>query len=250
MLELSRTIRLCLNADCPSPTSGFGWYSELVVRCRGEADPVTGYLMNISEIDQATRETAVPLIEKALRENPRCDAAEILANIIPALMPQLRNALDAVTWRLTPYYSLHMQADALDRILITQRFEFSASHRLHAPALSDEKNRTIFGKCNNPNSHGHNYWIQPQVSAPLNAANGARFTAAHMERIVEQVILQRFDHKHLNQDTREFAELNPSVENIAKVCYELLRQPVQEAGGRLERVTIWETEKTSCTYPA
>ena len=73
---------------------------------------------------------------------------------------------------------------------------------------------------------------------------------ARLETLVRETVVDRFDHTHLNLDTDEFAELNPSVEHIARVCHALLADPVRAAGGCLEQVTVWETEKTSCTYPA
>ena len=139
-----------------------------------------------------------------------------------------------------------MQVTAQHQLAISQQFEFSASHRLHVPSISDAENRRVFGKCNNPHGHGHNYRLEVAVAKPLDAP----FSLATLERIVDQSVIQRFDHKHLNLDTTEFASLNPSVENIAKVCFDLLRGPIDAAGGSLQRVKLWETEKTCSTYPA
>jgi 6-pyruvoyltetrahydropterin/6-carboxytetrahydropterin synthase len=234
----------------PSMT-GLGAYYELHVRCAGEPDPVTGYLMNIAEIDAAVREVAIPVIDAALRKHPGREPAVILCVLIRPLQDALHSSVRTVTWQLSPFYRITMHADAMDRFEISQQFDFAAAHRLHCPDLDENRNRAIFGKCNNPNGHGHNYRLEVAVSAPLPGADQPpSFTLAQLERIVDQRVIERFDHTNLNLDTDEFARLNPSVEHIAKVCHDLLLNPIAEAGGRLERVTVWETDRTSCSYPA
>jgi 6-pyruvoyltetrahydropterin/6-carboxytetrahydropterin synthase len=266
MIELARTVRFCVNlADSSrsAPLSvgrhntfagwpamhGLGAFYELHVTCRGQPDPVTGYLMNISAIDRAVRDHALPIVDAAVRQAPATAPGHVVARALAALQPALSCSVASIRWSLTPYYSIAMNADATDRVLMSQQFEFSAAHRLNVDSLGHEENRRIFGKCNNHNGHGHNYCIEPTVSVPLDAS-GNGLTLALLERIVDETIIRRFDHKHLNLDTAEFANLNPSVEHIAKVCHGLLFEPIFRAGGRLERVTVWETRKTSCTYPA
>ena len=139
----------------------------------------------------------------------------------------------------------------MDRFSISQQFEFAAAHRLHCADLSEAENRRVFGKCNNPHGHGHNYRLEVAVSVPMPAeGQWAGFGLPDLERIVGERVVERFDHTHLNLDTPEFARLNPSVENIARVCHDLLADPIAAAGAALDHVTVWETEKTSCTYPA
>jgi 6-pyruvoyltetrahydropterin/6-carboxytetrahydropterin synthase len=231
--------------------TGIGAYYELEVACRGEADPVTGYLMNISAIDKAVRDHALPIITQAVFERPRSHPAAILKEVVAALQKPLHERVVEVRWRLNPYYSASMDASSTDSATIRQQFEFSASHRLHVAELSDAENRAIFGKCNNPNSHGHNYRVEPAVRVSIsNDGQSVSLSLLQLEKIVDETIIQRFDHKHLNRDTVEFARLNPSVENIARVCYELLEPAIVDAGAVLDHVTVWETEKTSCRYPA
>jgi 6-pyruvoyltetrahydropterin/6-carboxytetrahydropterin synthase len=154
-----------------------------------------------------------------------------------------------VTWWLSPFYSLTMETHSMDRVLIGQQFDFAAAHRLHCPDLDEQTNREVFGKCNNANGHGHNYRVGVTASVELDG-QPPRFRLADLERLVDDRIIDRFDHTHLNLDTDEFAGLNPSVEHIAKVCHDLLREPIAAAGGQLEHVTVWETDKTWCRYPA
>jgi 6-pyruvoyl-tetrahydropterin synthase len=202
--------------------------------------------MNISVIDEAVRDHAIGVVVEAVRTGARPEV--VLGTLVERLQPPLGGRVAALRWWLTPYYSLAMEAAHPDRVLLSQRFEFCASHRLHCPDFSDEENRRIFGECNHPSGHGHNYWLEPMVSVPVAGQEGHLCLAA-LERIVDERVIQRFDHRHLNSDVEEFDDLTPTVEHIARVCYELLETPIAEVGGRLERVTVWETDKTFCTYP-
>lgn len=237
-------------AGWPGPL-GLAAYYELHVRCTGRVDTTTGYLMNISRIDDAVRAHGIPIVERAVRERPDASLPPLLRELLGRLDPVLDDSVTALTWQLTPFYSLTMETTDMDRVVLRQEFSFAASHRLHCPQLSAEENRRTFGRCNNPSGHGHNYRISVPVSVPAtdNGPVSDRFTLHDLERIVDATVIDRFDHKHLNEDAEEFAALNPSVEHITRVCYDLLAAPITDAGGRLEPITVWETEKTSCTYP-
>lgn len=267
MIELARTVRFCVNplarrataregrprntfAAWPS-MAGLGAYYELTVTCRGEPDPTTGYMMNITAIDAAVRDHAIGLIEQAAIDRPGVEPGALLRELIEALQPALERSVARVRWHLTPFYSVTMEADDMSRVLIRQQFEFAAAHRLHCPELSEAENRRTFGKCNNPNGHGHNYRLEVAVAAPV-ASDGSPggFTVRELEAVVGETIVDRFDHTHLNMDCPEFQDLNPSVENIARVFHGLLEPAVARAGAELAAVTVWETEKTSSTYPA
>lgn len=267
MFELSRRVRfgvdLHVDADDSAapgkhntfagwpPLTGLGVFCEFEVRCRGEADSTTGYMMNISAIDAAVREHVLPIVSQAVQNRPAPPAERVLSDALAALQPALDHAVASVRWWVTPYYCLTMNAQTPDAVTISQQFEFAAAHRLHCASLSDAENDRIFGKCNNINGHGHNYRLEPVVAVPLDGSGGEpAMRLPDLERIVDQTVIQRFDHANLNQDLPEFRQINPSVEHIAKVCYDLLRDPITDAGGRLMRVTVWETEKTSCTYPS
>jgi 6-pyruvoyltetrahydropterin/6-carboxytetrahydropterin synthase len=288
MVELARTVRFAVNearewgppsntfAGYPS-VQGLGRYYELDVRCRGDVDARTGYFLNIKEVDQAARQAMVPVIERACRERPGAEPAAVLLEGAAALGKALGGRLFSVRWRLSPYYSVEVETGlgTSGKALLRQQFEFAASHRLHVSTMTDEENRRVFGRCNSATGHGHNYRVEPCVEVEVgvgntgetpgpvtgNALRRTTFGLADLERIVQEQVINRFDHKHLNEDTPEFATgrgLNPSVENIAKVCFELLEPAISGAGGpaggngriRLRSVTVWETDKTSCTYPA
>jgi 6-pyruvoyltetrahydropterin/6-carboxytetrahydropterin synthase len=258
MHELSRRVRFSLSparlggAPDAADNLAVGAFYELEVTCRGEPDAVTGYLMNISVIDEAVRTHAVDLLADAVAgwvAGSDLPAGDVLVSVVTALQPALAGTVVAVRWWLSPYHWIRCEANRMDRILLSRQFEFSAAHRLHCPEYSDQENRDLFGKCNNPTGHGHNYKVEATVSVSLEQADGA-FGFADLQRVVQQQVIQRFDHKHLNLDTPEFAQLNPSVEHIARVCHETLADPVAAAGATLEYVTVWETDKTSCRYPA
>lgn len=129
---------------------------------------------------------------------------------------------------------------------VTQTFEFSASHRLHVPALSEEDNLRTFGRCNNPAGHGHNYRLEVTVAGAVSEKTGRVVSLPEFEAVVKREVIDRFDHKHLNSDTEEFAALNPSVENMARTIWGLLAGKVAPA--RLRRVRVWETAKTYAEY--
>ncbi|MBX3358753.1 MAG: 6-carboxytetrahydropterin synthase [Phycisphaeraceae bacterium] len=272
MVNLTRTVRFSINpAPAPGgsadwgdaantfaafPTMrGLGRHYELDVCCQGEIDPSTGYFVNIKVVDAAVRTAAIPLIEQACRERPTSPPETILPDLLARLNAAMRGSVHSVRWRLSPYYCVEMQQHDTNRALIRQRFEFAASHRLHCAGLTDEQNRELFGKCNNPAGHGHNYLVEPCVEVSLDAPEPA-FGLADIERLTQETIVRRFDHTHLNVDTPEFREgsgVNPSVENIAAVCFRLLEPAISRASSgnaTLRSITVWETEKTSCTFPA
>ena len=237
--------------------SGLGRHYALDVRCRGEVDPSTGYCINIKDIDRAVRSRAIPAIAEACARGPSQHPAIALQEALAALERDRLGsvAITSLRWQLGPYYSIEMSPQAPTVALLRQQFDFAAAHRLHVPTLSDEENRRIFGKCNNPRGHGHNYRVEPCVEVPVQQGGPPALSLAEFERLTVEHIIARFDHTHLNEDTAEFntarGGMNPSVENIARVCFELLSPAIRAAapGATLRNVTVWETDKTSSTYP-
>jgi 6-pyruvoyltetrahydropterin/6-carboxytetrahydropterin synthase len=233
---------------------GLGRYYELEVGCGGEPDPLTGYLISVQDIDRLTRAHALPIIAKACHHTPEVEPATLLPSIAEALAKAMPRFFRRVRWKLTPYYSIEMNATDATTVLLRQQFDFAAAHRLHSPALSDEENRRIFGHCNNPHGHGHNYRFEPAVAVTV-GTHGLPFGLIDLERLAHEVIVKRYDHRHLNEDTQEFATqggVAPSVENIAKVFYDLLAPAIathSHGAAILRGVTVWETDRTSCTYP-
>jgi 6-pyruvoyltetrahydropterin/6-carboxytetrahydropterin synthase len=109
------------------------------------------------------------------------------------------------------------------RVSVVRRAHFNAAHRLHNPNWSEEKNREVFGLCNSPNYHGHNYEMEVKVTGEIDPETGMVVDLGWLSSLIKREIEQRFDHKNLNLDTLEFRHLNPTAENIALVIWQLLR---------------------------
>jgi len=231
---------------------GLGRYYELTLIVRGEPDPQTGYLINIKELDRVARDRLIPLIEQCCHDAPTAEPAVL----IPALLRQGLASLPilkALQWALTPTYRVEGSTSDMSKAIIRQQFDFAAAHRLHCPELNDQENRSIFGRCNNPNGHGHNYRVEAAFA--IEAGSPDPVGLGELEALVDRAVIDRFDHTHLNEDTEEFASeagVNPSVENIARVFFERLREASETAfGGRcsVHEVTVWETDRTSASFP-
>jgi 6-pyruvoyltetrahydropterin/6-carboxytetrahydropterin synthase len=262
MVVLSRTVRFSINPGDPGsvvlsgpngyagvPSAhGLARHYELVVRCRGVVDAQTGYFMDIKAIDRAVRASAVTAIARACADDAQADPARLLHAMVSSIDGEVGGRLASVRWRVTPYYSVEVDMRDQSVSVVRQKFEFAAAHRLHAPDLTPEQNRAMFGKCNLPNAHGHNYIVEPAVVVKA----GSKFSLGELERVTNQHVIEKLDHLHLNKDVDEFRDgsgVNPSVENIARVCYQWLTPHVKAMGAELREVTVWETEKTCATFP-
>ena len=130
---------------------------------------------------------------------------------------------------------------------IIRREHFNAAHRLHNTHWSDEKNQRIFGKCNNANYHGHNYELEVKIIGYCDAETGYVIDTKIVSDIIKMYVLNRFDHKNLNLDVPEFADLNPTAENIAMVIYNIL---VEQIDSKLEiKIKLYETPRNYVEYP-
>jgi 6-pyruvoyltetrahydropterin/6-carboxytetrahydropterin synthase len=129
---------------------------------------------------------------------------------------------------------------------VCRRTTFNAAHRLFNPEWSDEKNREVFGKCSNPNYHGHNYVLETWVEGDINPETGYVIDLKVLKDTINNEISERFDHRNLNLDCPEFANLKPSAENISIVIYNLLRPFIDEKFGLVIR--LWETENNVVEY--
>ena len=128
---------------------------------------------------------------------------------------------------------------------ITRTYHFSAAHRLHTPELSEDVNRKIFGKCNNPNGHGHNYTIMVTVSEDRDTPTGQVLEHEALDGIVKERIVSRFDHQHLNFDPA-FRNVVTTGENLAKLIWDLLVKEIPE--GRLQKIGVIETRDNYFEY--
>ena len=136
-------------------------------------------------------------------------------------------------------------------VFLTRKCEFAASHYYHNPEFSAEENRRIFGKCNNPNGHGHNYTLEVTVSGEPDPVTGFVVDLKWLKDVIENEVLGDFDHRHLNLEVPEFAEkkLIPTTENIAIAAWDRMKPAVNKAGGaRLSRVRVYETPDIFAEY--
>jgi len=131
-------------------------------------------------------------------------------------------------------------------VTVTRRLRFNAAHRLHNPALSDEENAALFGKCNNPNWHGHNYVLEVAVEGPIDERTGYVIDLSKLKSIVQHEVIDRVDHRNLNVDVEFMQGVNPTAENIVVACWRVLERHV--VPGRLRRLRLWETENNYVEY--
>jgi 6-pyruvoyltetrahydropterin/6-carboxytetrahydropterin synthase len=262
MFHLTREVRFAIN-DPPddqlhhSPNNSFGGYPSLnslgrfftvQVTLAGELDSASQYLINIKQIDEAVR-GELPSVYSMLRDPKSATPAKLAMFFHDRLQKRWGDQLQRVTLKPSPFQEMSIHRSELPMIRLSQKFEFSASHRLHNPKFTDDENRACFGKCNNPHGHGHNYELQVTLKGEPNE-KGLIIDVPEFERIVGRAIISRFDHKNLNSEVTEFAtgELIPTVENIAKVIYRSLKPEFGRSSVTLASVMVWETPKTWCEY--
>jgi len=133
-------------------------------------------------------------------------------------------------------------------VQLTKRYPFCASHRLHSGELSEEENQRLFGKCNNPYGHGHNYFLEVSVRGASDPATGMVVRREELDRYVERRVVSKLDHANLNEDVPEFAGAVPTTENLAELIARWLRAGWNEQWGgglQLAKVRVEETAKNS-----
>ena len=225
--------------------AGASW--EATVEVRGTPDPRTGYLVGIDKLDAAVRTRALPVLLEAHRRRD-LSAVEVARIILENASGDGGPIFDAIEVGMERDTRWRLDSGDMSMILVQRRYEFSASHRLHLAELDDDANTAMFGKCSNPNGHGHNYEVEVQVETK----GDAPVSILTLDEVVDEVVIDRFDHKHLNLDLPDFKDRVPSVENIAARCVDLLRAPIAALPGecRLHGVKVWETPRTACTVLA
>lgn len=134
------------------------------------------------------------------------------------------------------------------KVAVFRREHFNAAHRLFVPTWDDKKNDEVFGKCNNPNFHGHNYELEVKLVGVPDAQTGYVMDLKQLSDIIQVHVLEKFDHKNLNLDTAYFKNLNPTAENIVVVIYEILRREIPIDLSLTVR--LYETDRNFVEYPA
>ncbi len=129
---------------------------------------------------------------------------------------------------------------------LTVKTHFSAAHRLAIPSLSFEKNQEIYGKCARPNGHGHNYHLEVTVAGEIDSRTGMLVDLGALQNVIDEYVVEPFDHTFLNKDIPYFAEVVPTAENIAVRIADLLRSPIKDIGAELDKIKLIESPNNSC----
>lgn len=221
--------------------------------CRGELNQQTGMVVNITDINRELKSVTEPLDGSFLEQDHPQAAWGIptTENLAVWIWQSLEGKIPGATLHLVEvkekedlWASYTGEKDPM-KVYVTRTYEFSAAHRLHSDCLSDKENLEIFGKCNNPNGHGHNYGLEVTLSGDLDTSRGVVCDIDQVDEAVNTRVVNRFDHKHLNFDIPEFEGINPTSENVAVVIWEIL---FAELGDCLHKVCVRETERNYFEY--
>jgi 6-pyruvoyltetrahydropterin/6-carboxytetrahydropterin synthase len=240
-------------------TSGHGHNYVLELSVRGEVDPINGMVINIKDVDAMLKNLLASIdhrmINTAMPEfADAVPTTEKLAQALWRRMPKTVGTAECVGLRLEEHPGLHVELFKEDTqmVYLTRSIEFAAAHRLHTDKLSADENVSIYGKCNNPNGHGHNYVAEVTVSGEPDAKTGIVIDLGAFEELLEREIEGKLDHKHLNLDTPYFKDCVPTAENIAIAIWRLLadKVPACRKGGavKLHRVRLIETARSWFDY--
>ena len=217
------------------------WTLRAVVE--GAPDARTGYVCDVRELDAMLRD----VVAVRLRAGCGAVAPALLDAFVAARAARPASvALRKISLAVSPFTRFEVCAEEGDVVRLTRSYEFSAAHRLYCAELSDEQNQLLFGKCSNPHGHGHNYVVEVTVGGTVDPDRGTIVDLPGFDRTVQESVILPFDHKNLNVECPEFAALNPSVENIARVIYDRLAEAL--TGVALLNIRVWETPKTYADY--
>ncbi len=262
MHKLNRRVRFSINPFLPKDDEGFNSYAskptgeglaiffEIGVELAGRTERETGFVVNVIDIDETVRKCVVPIFAERIKKSFRqcksiglSDVAEILRSAWRELADKFGAArLNELSLALNPFRKMAIEGGDCKMVYFSEKFEFAATHRLWNDGFSEKKNFEVFGKCANPAGHGHNYVVEVTIKAP----SDEELCIGDIERIIDGELISLLDHKNLNAEVAEFGKINPTVENIAVFAWNKLAG--RFGAGELHCVTIWETDKTSCSY--
>ena len=236
-----------LNTFAGTPlTVSMGAFYEFHAAFHGHRADDTGFVFSIYDIDKAIRSVFPAPLSDALAtcENP----ISVLPRLHGLLADELNQQPTRLRWTLNPYHHLEIGEHDMSHVTLTRHYTFSAAHRLVDKALDEAENLDLFGKCSLPNGHGHNYYLVVHVRVPTDTSAGPDIL--DIDAIVMEHVIDKFDHRNLNLDIEQFKSNNPTLENITVTCHELLEPAFSRTQASLERVEVWETDRTACSYPS
>jgi 6-pyruvoyltetrahydropterin/6-carboxytetrahydropterin synthase len=263
MHKLARQVRFSINPFLAEQHEGFNSYAskptgdglaiflELSVEVIGEVEPATGFVVNVADIDKSVREFAVPIFAGEIREGfgrakhiGFSDLAELLKSAWNKLANKFGTAkLNKLSLKLNPFRTMAIDLKDLEMVYFSEKFEFAAMHKLWNDDFTEKQNLKIFGKCANPTGHGHNYIIEVTIKTQSDVND---FHISDFEKIVNNELIRLIDHKNINADVKHFSKTIPTVENITVFAWNKLEGKFGQAA--LHCVTVWETDKTYCSY--
>jgi 6-pyruvoyltetrahydropterin/6-carboxytetrahydropterin synthase len=263
MHKLLRQVRFSVNPFLAEDSRGYNSFAskpageglsiflELSVEVTGPVDPATGFVVNVSEIDGNVREFAVPIFAERIKKNFQAakhiglpEIAELLRFTWNLLADKFGTAkLSELSLKLNPFRKIAVNLKDLNMVYFSEKFEFAAMHKLWNDDFSEQQNLKVFGKCANPTGHGHNYVVEVTIQMP---AYRNDFRIGDFEKIVDDEFIKLVDHKNLNADVDQFGKKNPTVENIVSLAWDRLIGKFGKA--KLQRLSVWETDKTYCSY--
>jgi 6-pyruvoyltetrahydropterin/6-carboxytetrahydropterin synthase len=249
-IDPGETARLFGAAARPSP-HGHDYRIELSVS--GEIGGTDGMVVNLVDLKAILRETVVDHLDhRFLNEDVPHFArhAPSSENLLAYLWPRIEERLpprcriERLVLRETDELSAELvRKEGAERLmLVTRTYDFSASHRLHSPLMGDEDNARVYGKCNRPNGHGHNYGLEVTVRGPVDERTGIVLDIALLDRIVNEEVIDRYDHRHLNHDVPDFAGMSPTSENVARAIFARLVGRIPRPA-ELHRIRLHETAR-------
>ncbi len=263
MRKLARRVRFSINpflseeiqgansfASKPAG-EGLSIFLELSVELSGDVEPTTGFVVNVTDIDKNVRQLVVPIFAERVRQDFQQGKhigffaiAELLRSAWDQLADKFATArLSKLSLKLNPFRQVTIDSQESKMIYFSEKFEFAATHKLWNDEFSQQRNFEVFGKCANPTGHGHNYVVEVTVKKPI---GGSDFRIGNFQKIVDDKFIKLIDHKNLNADITEFKKANPTVENITAFAWNRIVGKFGDA--TLHCVTVWETDRTYCSY--
>jgi 6-pyruvoyltetrahydropterin/6-carboxytetrahydropterin synthase len=246
--ELSQEENQKLFGQC-SHFPGHGHNYELYVSLAGKLDRY-GMVQNLSLVKKVIKEEITSQLDYAHLNDAWPEFQETLPtteNIARVIWHKLSPYLPLVKIQLfeTPKLWAEYQGDNMEATL-TVKTHFSAAHRLALPELTLEQNSEIYGKCARTHGHGHNYHLEVSVAGTIDQRTGMLVDLGALQKVINDYVVEPFDHTFLNKDIPYFAQVVPTAENIAVHIAQLLQEPIKQIGGELDKVKLIESPNNSC----
>ena len=244
--QLSEVENRILFGEWASPFS-HGHNYTLHVTVEGQVDPMNGMIVNIKDIDAVLKTNLLPqFANRSLNDEVAHfgEYAPTVENLLAYIWAEIQRIglppeVTLTEIKLEEVPTLYGEFDGM-KTTITRIYEFAASHRLHAPDLPLEENLRLFGKCNNPAGHGHNYVLEVTVSGEVDSKTGMICSIDDLDRIISERVVDRYDHRNLNEDIAEFAGRATTSENVSIEIFSRLEGALP---AQLERVRLYETAR-------